>query len=147
MHWLRKEKEAFTSGFRGTSIMRERAISVIVEYVPVLHSPDVLAENRKFEQDSGLEEGTLRTTRWMKPTQWHIPGQWAAHLITHFQTMEAANHEIREGIDISGKIVWARHLWKEPRRCLKCQSLTMNHLVAKCDVTSHNTHKPSLICF
>ena len=34
---------------------------------------------------------------------------------------------------IAGKRVWARQMRKEPRRCLKCQSLTARHLSAGCN--------------
>ena len=46
-NWLRKEK-VFTDGFRGMVIMRDKAVPIIVEYVPVSHSPDMLTENRKL---------------------------------------------------------------------------------------------------
>ena len=46
-NWLRKEK-VFTDGFRGMAIMRDKAVPIIVEYVPVSHSPDMLTENRKL---------------------------------------------------------------------------------------------------
>jgi len=51
--------------------------------------------------------------------------------------MEATNHAIRLGIVISGKFTWARQMQKEPRRCLKCQSLTARHLTA--DFNHHIT--------
>ena len=43
-----------------------------------------------------------------------------------------ANHAIREGIIIAGKWTWARQIKKEPRRCLRCQWLTVKHLAADC---------------
>ena len=46
--------------------------------------------------------------------------------------MEATNHIIRDGIVIAGKRSWARQLHRELRRCLKCQSLSANHLAAEC---------------
>jgi len=45
----------------------------------------------------------------------------------------AVNSAIKEGVVIAGKRVWARRMWKEPRRCLKCQSLTARHLAADCN--------------
>ena len=41
--WIRKEKNAFTAGFGGTAMVRDRATSVIIEFIPVEHSPDTLA--------------------------------------------------------------------------------------------------------
>jgi len=47
--WIRTEKSASMDGFGRASTIRERATSVIIEYVPVSHSPDVLMENSKIE--------------------------------------------------------------------------------------------------
>jgi len=57
--WPQKEKAAFTANLGGTSVVRVRAVSVIVEYVPVAHNPDMLTENERIEWDSGLETGAL----------------------------------------------------------------------------------------
>jgi len=59
----------FTAGFGSNVDVRDRASAVIIEFVPVTHNPDTLAENRRIECDSGLEEGELVYTRWIKPTQ------------------------------------------------------------------------------
>jgi len=131
--WVRKEKAVFMAGFRSLAVMRDRAISVLVEFIPVAHSLDVLAEDRRIEHDSGLEEGVLLSTRWIKPVQRHATGQKAAHLIALFRTHGAANSAIKEGLVIASKRVWARRMRKEPRRCLKCQSLTARHLAAGCN--------------
>jgi len=53
--------------------VRERAISVIAEYVPTSHSPDSFVECRKVKQDSKLKEDTLLSTRWIKPLQRVMP--------------------------------------------------------------------------
>ena len=47
--WVRREKATFMAGFGGTVVVRERATSVIVEFVPVAHSPDTLTENRRVK--------------------------------------------------------------------------------------------------
>jgi len=104
----------FTDGFRDTSIVKEWATSVIVEYVPMSHSPGALAGNHHIECDSGLGKGVLLTTRWIKPLHRCTPGQQCAHLITQFQTPEAANIAIREGIVIVGKRTWDRHMPESP---------------------------------
>ena len=132
-NWVRKEKAAFTARFGGSTVVKDRATSVLVEFVPVAHSPDALTENRRIKCDSRLEEGVLLSTRWIKPVQRHTMGQQAAHLIACFKTNEAVNNMIKEGIVITGKRAWARQMWKEPRRCLKCQSLTARHLAAECN--------------
>src|SRR5882724_12064376 len=131
--WVRKEKVAFMASFSGSAIMRDRAISVLVEFVPVAHSLDALAEDRRIECDSGLKEGVLMSTRWIKPEQRCAIGQKAAHLIARFRTHGVVNSTIKEGLVIAGKRVWARRMRKEPRRCLNCQSLTVRHLAAGCN--------------
>ena len=111
--------------------MRDRATAVMVEFVPITHNPDALTENRRIECDSGLEEGELVYTRWIKLTQRHATGQKSVHLIARFKMNSIANSAIKEGVVIAGNRVWARRMQKEPRRCLKCQSLTARHLAAK----------------
>ena len=109
--WVRKEKATFMTGFGGSAIMRDRAISVLVEFVPVAHSPDVLTEDRRIECDLGLEEGVLMSTRWIKPQRRCATGQKAAHLIAQFRTHRAVNSAIKEGLVIAGS-VW--DMWKGP---------------------------------
>jgi len=79
--WVRSSKAAFTDGFGGSSVVKEQVTSVIVEYIPVSHSPDALAENCRIEHDSGLGKGVLLTTRWIKPGHRCAQGQRCAHLI------------------------------------------------------------------
>jgi len=67
--WLRKEKAIFAEEFRDTSVVKDREITIITEYIPISHSPDMLAENRRIEWDSGLDESSLNSTRWIKPIQ------------------------------------------------------------------------------
>jgi len=69
MAWLRKEKVVFIEHFCGTSIVREKMVSVILEYVPITHNPDALAENRRIEHNSDMHEGALVSTRWIKLEQ------------------------------------------------------------------------------
>ena len=40
---------------------------------------------------------------------------------------------MKEVMVIVGKRVWVRQMRKEPRRCLKCQSLTVKHLAEDCN--------------
>jgi len=130
--WLHKEKTAFVESFGGTSVVKEKVVTVLIEYVPVTHTPDALAENRKIKRDSKLEMETLLAMRWIKPEHRRAPGQCTAHIVTRFKMTATANHAICNGIVITGKWVWERCLCKEPRRCLKYQALNPNHLAAGC---------------
>jgi len=44
------------------AVVKEKSVTVLIEYVPMSHNPDTLAKNRKFECDSKIEEDTLLTT-------------------------------------------------------------------------------------
>ena len=67
--WLRKEKAMFMEKFEGTSVVKEKLVSVMVEYVPVAHTPDSLEENRRIEWDFRIRAEDLLTTRWIKHVQ------------------------------------------------------------------------------
>ncbi|KAF8483198.1 hypothetical protein JB92DRAFT_2763031 [Gautieria morchelliformis] len=135
--WIQANKIAFLSKFSGTAMIKDRALSVIVEYVPLNHSPDVLAEMGKIERDSKLPSGSLISTRWIKPVHRRTAGQKSAHIIVKFSSTEATNQSIREGLIIAGKRTWARRMKREPCRCLKCQAYNARHIAAECN--SHET--------
>ena len=118
--------------FSGTVVIKDQAVSVIVEYVPLSHSPDAFAELRKVKHESGLPNDTIILTRWIKPVHRQTEGQRSAHLIAKFATTEAANQSIRDGVIIAGKRKWARRMKREPRRCLKCQKYNTRHMAAEC---------------
>ena len=42
---------AFVSNFGGTSMLKERLVSIIIEHVPVSHNPDALAEQKPEGRD------------------------------------------------------------------------------------------------
>ena len=44
--WVSEEKAAFAEGFHGTSVIKDRATSMIVEYVLIAHSPDAWKTGR-----------------------------------------------------------------------------------------------------
>ena len=131
--WVKNNKKTFTDKFGAMAVIKDRAVTVIVEFVPVEHRPDALAECRKVERDSGLPEHSLLSTRWFKDPNNRKEGQRVAHLLARFNDTTAANIAIRDGLIIAGKRTWARKLKKEPRRCLKCQRLDVKHLAAECD--------------
>ena len=130
--WMHNKRTALAASFGGTSVVKDKAAMVLIEYIPTSYNPDAIAENRKIKHDSKIKEDTLLTMRWIKPAQSRAPGQHVAHIIARFKTTTAENQAIHNRLVIAGKRVWARWLWKEPRRCLKCQVLNANHLAARC---------------
>lgn len=115
------------------AVVKDRAATVIIEFVPVEHRPHAMAECCKIERDSGLPEHSLLSMRWFKEPSNRKQGQKVAHLLVRFNDTAAANIAIRDGIIIAGKRTWARKLTKEPQRCLKCQRIDAKHLAAECD--------------
>ena len=47
--WLQEHREQFLGKFSGTAVIKDRPVSVIIEYAPLSHSPDAFAELRKIE--------------------------------------------------------------------------------------------------
>ena len=133
--WVQEQKGKFIENFSATATIKDRAIAVIVEYVPISYFPEYPSEHRKIESDSQLLHQSIITTRWIKLIERRTQGQRSAHLIAKFKSTEAANKAIRDGIVIAGKRTRARKLNKEPRRCLKCQRLNVQHLAATCTGT------------
>ena len=61
--WLQNKKVTFIEQYGAMLVMKEKAISVMMEYVPTSHSPDVLAKNRKIECNSGIAAEDLISMR------------------------------------------------------------------------------------
>ncbi|KAJ6621545.1 hypothetical protein B0H10DRAFT_1789805 [Mycena sp. CBHHK59/15] len=132
--WMRVpvQMEAFLAGMGGTSIFKERAASVVVEFVPVSFDPSLDGALRVLEDDNGWRRGVLTQARYIKPFQRRRVGQMTAHAIFGFLTRDAANHIIEHGLFVEGKAVKARKLLSEPIRCLKCQVVGANHTAREC---------------
>jgi len=79
-------------------MVKEKSVAVLIEYIPISHSPDALAENRRIEHDSKIEVDTLLAMRWIKPVHRRAPGQHTVHIIARFKTATAANQVIWDGV-------------------------------------------------
>jgi len=108
--WLCKERNIFMASFGGMSVVKTKLVPVLIEFVPTSHNPDALAENRKIEHNSRIEENTLQSTGWIKPAQRRASRQRMGHLIARFNSASVANQAIQDGVVIAGKSVWARQL-------------------------------------
>jgi len=47
--WLCKEKAEFMKHYGESSIIKDKSVLVIVEYIPVTNNPDALGESRKIK--------------------------------------------------------------------------------------------------
>ena len=62
-------------------MLKYQTVLVIVEYVPISHSPDALVEYPRTERNSKLKTGSLLSTRWIKPIHHRFHVNKSAHLI------------------------------------------------------------------
>jgi len=141
--WLRGVRTAFMANFGGTSIVKDRGVSVIVEYVLILHNPEALAEYERIECDSRLGKGALISTRWIKPLQRRTSGQCMAHLIAWLRTPKDANQAIREGMIVA---VYCMRLALEgcPSYSVRIPCTQMMMSLHICGMTCYNL-QPSII--
>lgn len=140
--WLKGNDvmDRFIAKYGGKSIIKNRAFTVVIEYVPVTID---LEENPQdtyhiLEKANNLQPLSILNAKWIKPPYRRTRGQRTAHLIMGFKSQDAANQSIKEGLVVAGKRVWARKLIHEPRRCLKCQRIGAGHLAAECS-QKHDT--------
>lgn len=113
--------------------IKERAHTVLTEFVPTGLRQSLEKMERKIEDDNGLELGDLTRIRWMRDpeTNWR-QGQKYAHAILTIRRRSQANKILRDGIIISGQRHRTRKLEDDPRRCYKCQVIEPGHRAAEC---------------
>ena len=69
VRWRKTHKRAFLDKFGGTAVVKDQALSVIIKYVPISHSPKAPAELRKIKRDLKLPTNTVLVTWWIKLIQ------------------------------------------------------------------------------
>jgi hypothetical protein len=129
---IRRFAKEFGIGLGGTSVVKAKEWATIAEYVPVSHNPESAEERSAIEYASDLPQGSIASTKWIKPLSRRSPSQQNAHLIVRFSSTEAANKALCDGLIICYRRVRLRKLGPEPRRCLKCQKFTSRHSAATC---------------
>jgi hypothetical protein len=122
----------FAENIGGTATASPTLYMVVAEYVPVSYSPEGYKANAAVELDSGLQRGTIREARYIKKVQFRAQGQRTAHVIMGITDPEQANRAIRDGLVIEGKRVMVRKHKIDPKRCMKCQAVGVNHQAADC---------------
>jgi hypothetical protein len=132
--WLRSERvmTRFTKELGGLVTAGAALCMVIAEYVPISFDPGATYAFARIEEDSGLETGSMREARFIKKIERRAPGQRTAHVIIGLMTPEQANRAIRNGMVIEGKKVPVRRHKMDPKRCMKCQGIGINHNAADC---------------
>jgi hypothetical protein len=109
---------------------RSRVHSIIVYNVPLgLNTED---ESHRLEvcEANSIEKEIITAMRWVKPVHRRALTQRTAHLILIFNSADAANRVITNGIFICNRRCHAERMKREPTRCLKCQG--WNHFAKDC---------------
>jgi hypothetical protein len=122
-NWLRQPAvcAAFMQWFSATATFKDHEFRVLAEFIPVSFSLDAPGELQSIKSDSSAQEGGIIRVEWAKAPECRHALQRLAHLKLYFNSAEAANYAIRNGLYIAGKKVGARRMRQEPQRCAKCQ--------------------------
>ena len=137
--WVRRDgKDGFLAKMGGTSVVKERAATVVVPYVPVTFEPEMDGALREVERNSHLKEGSIVKATYIKPKHRRAHGQKVAHAMITFRSLEEANRALRFGMLIEGKQVWGRKKLPQPTRCYKCQAIGVTHMAFECQA-DHDT--------
>lgn len=136
--WLRHRatKQEFKQKFGGSAIVKNRAFTLIVGYLPVTLKEHLEQMGTEIEHDNDddIREGSVKKLRWMRnpATSWSREQKYAHALIT-VDDKQTANNIIRNGIAINGERRWVKKIEDEPRRCYKCQLIDPGHQAATCN--------------
>ena len=66
---------SFLSRFAPDALVRERAFSLVVQFVPLYFKPEKEMEICRIEEDNDLSTGSLLRARWIKPAYWRARDQ------------------------------------------------------------------------
>jgi len=95
-------------------VLTERAVAIIVEFVPILYNPDVLWQRaRRSSVIPRLELWAIVSTRWISHEE--VGRQAADATLSLGSKCRDMNEAIRNWLS-AGKRVWARRMRREPRR-------------------------------
>ncbi|KAL6303201.1 hypothetical protein BKA93DRAFT_693639, partial [Sparassis latifolia] len=114
------------------SCMKVHTYSTLAEFVPIACNSDSHDYLRFVEGNNNLDPGVIEEAHWIKAPERRTKGQKVAHLILRFNSPQAANRAVRDGLIIASKSVSVRKLICEPRRCLKCQKIAAPHIAKDC---------------
>ena len=82
---------------------RSRIFNVIAHNVPINLNSNNNGHREKINEANNLEEDTIKTIRWAKPSNRRTPQQRSTHLILLFTDLESANRTITNSITICNK--------------------------------------------
>jgi len=123
-------KRAFIEALDPEATIKDRAYTVIFQFVPLTFDPDRKSNIDNLEKENGWDEGTVLAAKWVKPPGRRTNTQQVAHLMVSVKDPQSANNIIREGFTINQLKLQAKKNKREPIRCAKCQHY--GHIARDC---------------
>jgi len=127
-------KQAFIKALDPEATIKDRAYTVIFQFVPLTFDPDRKSNIDNLEKENGWDGGTILTARWVKPPSKRTNDQQVAHLMVTLKDPQSANTAIREGFTLNHQKLQAKKNKREPIRCAKCQHY--GHIARECTARS-----------
>jgi len=155
--WLRHRvtKQEFESKFGGSAVIKRRAFTMMIGYLPVRLKDCLEGMGVEIERENGedVKFGSVKKLRWMRnPNVSWGQHQKLAHAMITVDDKTTANNLIRNGIVIQGERRWVKKMEDEPKRCYRCQLIDpapghraatceRAEICANCGSTEHQTGK------
>ncbi|KAG1873168.1 hypothetical protein F4604DRAFT_1513985, partial [Suillus subluteus] len=84
-------KENFIKTLDPKAIFKDRGYPVVIQFVPLTFDSDSEDQVRDLERENDWEQGTITSTRWIKPPNKHTNHQQVAHLLAILKNPKDAN--------------------------------------------------------
>ena len=113
-------REKFLEKFHPEARIKSRDYHIIAQFVLLTFQPDRVADILEVEETNRMDKGDIIRARWIKPVARQVPHQTCGHAIFTFQTPQATNEVLVNGMFVQQKKIYTEKCKKEPLRCLRC---------------------------
>jgi hypothetical protein len=127
---VRNKQQAFTDNLGIGWTVKAKTWSIKIKFVPITTDLARLGLFQRICSDSDIPVGSISSLRWLRAPQNRNPRQTAAHVIARFNSPEAANKILKDGVIVNGERLLTDKLETEPMRCANCN--LYDHLAAEC---------------
>ena len=125
--------EKFLEKFHPEVRIKSRDYHVVAQFISLNFQPDMVADIVEVEETNGMDKGDIIRARWIKPIARRVPHQTCRHPIFTFQTPQAANEVLVNGMFVQQKKIYAEKCKREPLCCLRCHR--WGHMVHDCSAS------------
>ncbi|KIJ48582.1 hypothetical protein M422DRAFT_82327, partial [Sphaerobolus stellatus SS14] len=88
---IRDRKSEFVRQLGERAVIKDRNITLLVEFVPITFDTEKTESIAVVENDSRLPVGAIASARWIRPENRRKEGQRVAHLLVKASGAEVAN--------------------------------------------------------